>query len=297
MPPQRPAKPTRIRKVDEEAAQAVAVDNISNDDVDSNGDSKGEVLRPGSIGGLKTYSPSALKLAYPYTNVLIYGEGGIGKTHLAASASKVPALSPVLVLNVEEGAKTIAGAYEDNVDIDVVTPRTFGKIQSIFDDLFAQRGSVYKTVVFDNATEGQKVGIEYIFDGDKQSTDFTEFMDASWSGGSWNRSSEQMRKLIRYFRVLPMHKIFLAWRKDYAKDEKKERWGPAFSKSLAGEIPGMFDDVFYYYWANVNNEQTRVLLTQGSANAVAKSRANGVPLPKTIQAPTMAKLCELWGIK
>lgn len=285
MPPPKPQS-TRVTKVDAAAAQAVASQP-------TNGNATETVLRPGSIGGLKTYRPSEITF---YMNALIYGEGGIGKTHLAASAADVPILSPVLIINVEEGAKTLAGAYPDHTDIDIVTPRTFGRVQRIFDDLQDKKGAGYKTVVFDNATEGQKVGIEYIFDGDKQSTDFTDFMDASWKNGSWNRSSEQMRKLIRYFRVLPMHKIFLAWRKDYSKKETEERWGPAFSKSLAGEIPGMFDDVFYYYWANVNNVQTRVLLTQGSTSAVAKNRADRVPLPRTIQSPTMTELCKLWGM-
>jgi hypothetical protein len=251
------------------------------------------VLRPGAIGGLKTYTADELT---SMINVLIYGEPGVGKTLLAGSACLVPELCPVLYIDVEDGAKTLRGAYGNNPNLVIVRPRTFGKVQGVFDELVAKKGAGFKSCVFDNATEGQKVGIEYIFDGDTQSTDFTEFLEATWKNQGWNRSSEQMRKMIRYFKVLPLHTIFLAWRKDFSKPEEKvERWGPAFSNTLAGQVPGMFDSVFYYNWKKINNVPTRVLQTKGTDTVVAKDRDGGHKLPDTIVDPTMAKLCEMWG--
>lgn len=284
--------PPVIKKVD-----SVAVPGRTDGERINVGDSK--VLRPGSIGGLKVHKPRDIT---SYMSLLVYGEPGIGKTLLGGSAVEVECLRPMLVINVEDGAKTLRGAYPDNEDIDIVTPRTFGTVQKIFDELRRKNGAGYKCVMFDNATEGQKIGIEYIFDQDKLSTDFTEFEEATWANHGWNRSSEQMRKMVRYFNTLPMHKIFLAWRKDFSKDMKVERWGPAFSNSLAKEIPGLFDSVFYYYWTMSTDEKTkkqvrtRVLLTGGTVNAVAKDRDGGHPLPLTIKDPTMEKLCNLWGM-
>ena len=99
-----------------------------------------------------------------------------------------------------------------------------------------------------------------------------------------------------------MHRIFLAWRKDVAKPEvKNERWGPAFSNAVAAQIPGMFDLVFYYYWAMSTDPttkklvKTRVLLT-GRRNAIAKDRDDGNKLPVIIQNPTMEKLTVSHGV-
>lgn len=253
-----------------------------------------EVLKPGSIGGLRTYKPSELQ---DKINMLLYGEPGIGKTWLIGSACEVPEMGRVLVLNLEDGAKTLKGSWGDHHNLDVVTPRTFGQVQKVFNELHDRRGAGYGTVVVDNATEGQKMGIEYIFDGDKISGDFTEFDDPTWANQGWNRSSSQIRKMIRYFKGLPMHTIFVSWRKDFSKvDQAKEKWGPAFSKTLAGEVPGMFDSVFYYKWKTIGNVQERVLQTKGTEFIVAKDRDGGHTMPEIIVKPTMAALCRHWGI-
>lgn len=241
-----------------------------------------EVLRQGSIGGLKTHKASE---EGGHAKILIYGEPSVGKTRLAGSASEIAEWSPILVLNIENGALALRSVYPD---VDVLPIRTFGQLQKVFDDLALGKHE-YKTVVLDNITEGQKQGLEYIFDGDEQSTDFTDFMDANWKNGSWNRSSEQMRKMMRYFRDLPMNVIFVAWAKDHSKVENKVRMGPAFSRSFAAEAPGLVDTVVYYYFSGTD----RVLLCQGTERAVAKDRNDR--LPQTITDPTMAKIVAYWN--
>lgn len=289
--------PLQTKKVGDKAPTGVVqttggVPSARADVVSRVGDGSG-VLRPGSIGGLKTYAPDDIETRI---NLLLYGEPGIGKTQLAGSACLVDMLCPVLVVNVEDGAKTLKGAYAGNPNITLVSPKTFGQIQRLFDDLYRNKGAGFKTVVFDNATEGQKVGIEYIFDGDTQSTDFSEFESATWKNQGWNRSSEQMRKMIRYFRMLPMNTIFIAWAKDYSKpDDKIDKWGPAFSNALAREVPGMFDSVFYYKWGRVENKLTRLLQTKGTDSVVAKDRDGGHTMPDVVKNPTMEILCKHWG--
>lgn len=242
-----------------------------------------EVLRPGSIGGLKTHKASDED---DYPKILLYGPPGVGKTTLAGSASELESWSPVLSLNIENGALSLKHTYPD---VEVADVNTTGQLQRAFNDLYRGKHP-YRTVILDNCTEGQKQGIEYIFDGDKQSTDFIEFADASWKSGSWNRSSEQMRKMIRYFRGLPMNIIFVAWAKDHAKEENKVRMGPSFSKTFAQEAPGMVPNTFYYYF---NKDDERTLLCSGNARAVAQNKEGR--LPQTIKDPTMAKIVSYWG--
>lgn len=243
-------------------------------------------LRPGHIGKLKTRKAADRS---PYPCILLYGDGGTGKTTLAASACEVPDLAPVLHLNVENGAQSLEEKWGSHPDLDVIDIDNIIELQNVYRDLYNGKGLGYKTVVVDNATESQSQGIEYILSGIKQSGDFVEFEGATFANGAWNRSSEQMRKMIRYYRNLPMTVIFTAWRKDYSKpDEKVPKWGPSFTRTFGGEAPGMVNDVWHYYLKG----EDRILQTNATDRAIAKDRTN--KLPQIIKNPTMQIINDYW---
>lgn len=243
-------------------------------------------LRPGEIGGFKTRK-AADDNQRPC--LLIYGEGGIGKTTLAASACEVPDLSPVLHLNIENGAQSLEEKYGSHPELEIVDVPNIVALQSIYKDLYNGKGLGYETVILDNLTEGQSLGLDYILTGLKTAGDFVEFEGATFANGAWNRSSEQMRKLMRYFRNLPMNVVFIAWKKDYSgPNDTQPKYGPAFTKTFGGEAPGMVNDVYHYY---VKGGQ-RILQTSATERAIAKDRTN--KLPQIITNPTMEIIHNYW---
>ena len=253
-------------------------------------------LSLGSIGGLKIRKPQD-KL--PYLNMMIYGDSGAGKTLLSAKAAFVPELFPVLFIDVEGGTHTISH-FEDTSDIDIVpdpeSERTlrWGDIQKIYNDLYNGRHP-YKTVVTDSLTEMQKLAMNTILgSGSKMEIDaignLPEFKD-------WHINTEQMRRMVRAFRDLPMNTIFTALADDIvdprtAKSENPRIIKvPSFTKRLRQEIPAFFDMVFYLYSKQRGSQNIRYIQTDKDNNVVAKCRVHGVPM--TIENPDMEVLYDM----
>lgn len=237
-------------------------------------------LSPSNLGGLKVRKASESK-ENPTT--LIYGDGGTGKTTLAASSADVDSMCPVLHLNIENGADSI----RKRTNIDVVDIESIAELQSVFSELYQKQGAGYKTVIVDNLTEAQAIGIDHILKTPRLTYDFVEFEGATWQNGAYNRSSEQMRKLMRYFRDLPVHTIFIAWEKNYANEGPAEI-GPAFTKTFGQEAPGLVNDV---YRLSVKGGE-RVLQTGRTDRLSAKDRTG--TLPTIIRNPTMSLLNDYW---
>lgn len=237
-------------------------------------------LTVSNLGGLKVRKAADTK-KNPTT--LIYGAGGTGKTTLAASAADVPELCPVLHLNIENGADSIAS--RDNIE--VVDIDNIRELQNVFAELYQKSGAGYRTIIPDNLTEAQAHGLDDILKTGK-GMNFVDFEGASYANGAWNQSSQQMRKLMRYFRDLPVYTIFIAWEKNYADDNSPADIGPAFTKTFGAEAPGLVNDV---YRLTVKGGE-RVLQTGRSDRVAAKDRTQ--TLPTIIKNPTMSVLHDFW---
>jgi hypothetical protein len=222
--------------------------------------------------------------------MMIYGESGTGKTTLAGSADAVPMMRPVLVVDIEGGTESLRHAYPE---VELVRVKTWKEMQGLYNVLY-DGNSGFQTVVLDSLTEIQKFNMDQVMIelmGNRPD------LDPDIPGmREWGKSLEQVRKMVRGFRDLPVHTIFTA----LAKSDKDAKSGivtmkPSLPGKLADEVAAFLDIVGYYYTKEITNdegepEQKRLLLTQKTEKNVAKDRSGRLPV--VVESPTMANLFE-----
>ena len=239
-----------------------------------------DTLTAETLGGL---SVTTVQEQMAFVNMLVYGDPGVGKTVLAASADLVPEMRPVLFVDVEGGTFSIRERYPD---VRVVRVKSFSQMQDIYDALFSQEHE-YRTVVLDSLTEIQKFSMYEIMDMTvKRDSDRDPDVP---SMREWGKNIEQIRKFVRAFRDLEMHTIFTA----LAKTDKDGKTGsikttPSLSGKLANEVAGFLDIVSYQYTKVIDDRVRRFLLTSATDRQVAKDRSGY--LPQTLEDPTMEKV-------
>lgn len=226
-----------------------------------------------SVGGLQLRRPAD---ATAFVNMLIYGGSGVGKTLLAGSAAKVEEMAPILYIDAEDGELTL-GAHKSVSDLIDIAPLTdWDDLQHVYNDLY-DRKTPYKTVVLDSGTEIQQLAMNSVLGtkGRVLDTGITpEFKD-------WYRNTEQIRRMIRAFRDLPMNTIVTALEMDSQDPRTKVMMKrPAFSNKLSAQVPAFFDAVFYLYVKEVKGDSPnqRLILTDKTDRVVAKCRVQNVPL-------------------
>lgn len=239
-----------------------------------------------TIGGLNIKSVTE---SVPYLNMLVYGEPGIGKTRLGGSASEVPELSPVLVIDVEGGVLSLAKDYPN---VDVVRIESWEDMNSVYSDLFDEPGR-YNTVVLDSISEMQKFSMSRIMEAAVAKNPIREIEVPGMR--EWGINGEQIRMLVRAFRDMDINIILTA----HVLEDKDEttstiKYKPSLTGKLKNEIAGFMDIVGYMYKKRIKDEASgerylgTFLLTSATDKEVAKDRSG--KLPQVIENPTMAEL-------
>lgn len=251
---------------------------------------------------------------------LIYGDFGIGKTPLAASAVEVPELAPVLFLDFEHGMRS-ARRYSSDPRIRVIelgdqpdtnykgtaTPKgmvmlktpsiksyAWNQAQAVYDDLYTNcRG--YKTVVIDTLSEAYQLGMGLLMNGVVDNADNKMEDTEVPSPREYGIMLKRTRTLVRGFKQLGINVICLAHAKEDQLKNGKKVLRPNFPGKVAVELPVFFDYVFYFdiVQAEVNGKVTQIrrLQTKKTEDVAARSREDvDTKLPKFITDPSMLKI-------
>lgn len=259
-----------------------------------------------------------------YLNMLVYGDYGVGKSFLIATASEVAEMRGVLYISAEGGDLTV-----EDFDIDVVSVYNYGqfarvheflrlhckfrdmykdgdkeqkteakakliKLQSMFTGVpieEIQEPQLYYTVCVDSLSEVQKYCMYQLL-GIKigEFALDTEPETPQWS--EWGKSAEMIRLLVRSFRDLPMNALFVCARSEEQDHQKKFHYKPLLPGKLANEVQGFFDVVGYYIAAPTEGgEIHRRLYLEPGQTFQAKNRFRDFT-DRYIDNPSMADLAK-----
>jgi RecA/RadA recombinase len=184
-----------------------------------------------------------------HLNMIIYGDSGSGKTHLAGTAYYCAETSPPLFIDVDSGVTTLAGMEELVDNLDVVRPRSWGELHSLYEFLLHEN-DYYKSVIIDSLTELQRkfsMGtiLGEISEGEDSYNDLARTPVPTRQ--DWMKTGDQMRKFVRAFRDLAylpdesrrVHVIMVVLEKY---EEKRNVMCPQLSGTLGVES-GAFVDI------------------------------------------------------
>lgn len=180
---------------------------------------------------MKIVKGNEAQSANNYIKMVIYGASGAGKTVFGSTAPKT------LFLDAEAGLLSI-----QNKNIDSVKIEKFSDIQEVFMFLL-KGGHGYETVVIDSLTEIQKKSMDAILKKEgKGEDDKPRIQD-------WGTNIEQIAKMCRNFRDLPMNVIFISL-ENTEKDEENGITTKTLAlqgKTLPQQVMGFVDLVGYIY--------------------------------------------------
>lgn len=232
-----------------------------------------------TIGGLKIERMADKRV--DFLNMLLYGEPGVGKTTFIGTASKVQAMCPILLLDVEGGDLSL-GSFPG---VEVVRVTNYKQVQPIYDELYRMKHG-FRTVAIDNLTELRYFSMGDVMIDAKATAKNPDNIDIDVPGQrEWGKNSEQIRRVVRAFRDLPMHTIFTAHAKEEEQKNGLFKIKPSLPGKLADEVSGFVDLVLYYYLKLVGTESKRLILTAKTAKENAKDRSG--KLPTILEEPTM----------
>lgn len=217
-----------------------------------------------------------------YIKALIYGEPGAGKTYLSSTAPE----PLVLMTEYDVSKATIRRVQKDlGRDIAVWPVAEWHDLEEAYDFLQAGKHG-FQTVVLDSLTDLNRKLIRAIVEHavsrrPSHDPDVPE-------QGDWFRVAEKLRYAVRLFRDLPMHVVMTCLVQDIRQEMLKV---PLVQpKSLAMELPGLFNLVGCLKVVKGDDGHVRKLLVEAADTYVAKNP--GGTLSPVIENPNLTKIFE-----
>lgn len=204
--------------------------------------------------------------------MLIYGEPGAGKTHFIGTAADHEDTSPVLLLDVDGGVRTLR--KKSNVDVKQV--RSYAEMTHIYMNLFnaiEDESLPYKTIGFDSLSEFQKLDLSKV--NKDYSSENSKIEEDVPDQRSYYKSGNHVTKIVRAFRDLPCNVIFTAHESTDRDNFNRIIRFPQFPGKLKNDIPGFLDVVGHLRVEVHGDTLVRQLQTAKTETLIAKDR-NGV---------------------
>jgi AAA domain len=263
-----------------------------------------------------------------WLKLLVYGPYGVGKTTLAGSSVDVESMRDVLMIDAESGDLVM----EENPriqmadEIEHVRVTNFLQVARVQEFLKAhcvrrdsndldgmrkveaalkgispdqiQTPRKFRTVIIDSLSEVEqycmygllKVNEGELLTGSSDEIDVARFDE-------FRKNNMMIQVLVRAFRDLPMHVIFVC-SQAYTQDElKRFHYGPRMTGQLSSQIQG-FTDVVGYLRAGTPDDQghqPRRLFVQPIERFDAKNRRASFR-DSHLEDPTMASLMTAFGL-
>lgn len=286
---------------------------------------EGEVVKPVAPPPFRIRSKQERQES-KYLKILIYADFGVGKTWLAGTAADVPKMNDVLCVSAESGELTwdsdTTGKF-DNIDTidakdyktvaktfdflklhcqlrDEGTPESLDKLKRLQAKFTGQSVEEietprkYNTVIIDSLTEVEAYCMMQLLNiSDKLGLD-QESQTAEWA--EYKKQHTMVQRLVRAYRDLPMHVIFVCARAYVQDDQKRMLFSPQMTGKLSSQIQGFMDIVGYLTtYAKDNGDLGRKMFVQPTGKFAAKNRLSSYRKP-SFDDPTMASILKEVGM-
>lgn len=223
--------------------------------------------------------------------VMWYGDVGSGKTN---NAARMATLGKVFFIDKESGVKSRALKRLDPEfpiqNIGRIRAEDYDSVEEVYWKLRNDSEGKIKGVVIDSSTDLQAATLQEVTEGKAASNSNRDPFHATMDDRQ--RVNEMVRRIIRRFRELEINMgvTALLRQDDYEDDdgEVHNRYGPALTPGIQGDIMGYMDIVVYCRTMEFGEDIEYQGLFKATPRWVAKDRYG--LLPKMLINPTFDRI-------